>query len=386
MSSREPPYVNGSSSKPEKIKKAVLTLEKYFRGNLYIYYGKILPIISTFVILINVLLIITLIKGKFRKSTHAIMIAIATADSLTGFVSLPFNMYIFSLEKKTDHLTKAWCYIYEYMQKFLPEILHVSSLHLTVGLAIERFIVVAFPLKAHRKCKFKYGIIFSMIIFVVSICCQVDLFILVEFDQISLHLKRNNKTIKGCLRSQKVRSDLEYTLRIVFLVFIPCLILIIFTVLLLRSSKKIQQWRLAHCLKSQARRLQRMDQAVILMMIFIVVTEIIVQTSIIISRLYEIRFTTSNLELVGIGYIILQITCPINFSILCFLNTQFRDVFKKTFCRYVQNESLTKCCPNKKAQHKNTKQDNDQSNIDVKDQSSLPREKVHNDEMMFTHI
>lgn len=386
MPTRYPPYVNGSSGKREKIPKAVLTLEKYLGSNLSIYYGKILPIISTFVILINVLLIITLIKGKFRKSTHAIMIAIAIVDSMTGFVSLPFNMYIFGLEKKTDYLTITWCYIYEYLQKFLPEILHVSSLHLTVGLAIERFIVVAFPLKAHMKCKFKYGIIFSMIIFVVSICCQVDLFTLIKFDQISLYRKRTNKTINGCLRSQKVRSHLEYTLRIAFLVFIPCFLLIIFTVLLLRSSKKIQKWRLAHCLKSQARRLQRMDQAVILMMISIVFTEIIVQTSVIISRLYQIRFSTTHLEHVGICYIILQITCPINFTILCFLNTQFRDVFKKTFCRCVQNGSLTKCCRNEKAQHKTTKHDNGISNIDKTDQSSTPREKVQYDETIFSHI
>ena len=311
-----------------------MTLQKYFESNTHIIYGTISPIISTFVISMNVLLIATLIKGKFRMSTHVMMISIAIADSLTGLVPLPFNVYMFGLKKETDYLALAWCYVHAYMQKMLPVILHISSLHLTIGLAVERFIVVSFPLKSKRICTIRNGIIFSIVIFTISTCSQIDLFTQVSFEAFAVTSRRNsNHTIIGCLRSAKVRSDTEYIVRVAFLVFLPCLILIIFTILLLRKSKEIQQWRKTNMAFSiqkstSVQSLERIDFAVILIMLFVVISEVAVSTSIALSRVNRIRFTRSHEELIGIGHIIFQITSPLNFVVLCFLSSKFRAVLK----------------------------------------------------------
>lgn len=327
-----------------------MTLQKYFESNTHIIYGIISPIISTFVITMNVLLIVTLIKGKFRMSTHVMMISIAIADSLTGLVPLPFNVYMFGFKKETDYLALAWCYIYEYMQKILPGILHISSLHLTIGLAVERFIVVSFPLKSKRICRIRNGIIFSIAIFTISACSQIDLFTQVTFEAFAVTSRRkSNHTIVGCLRSAKVRSDTEYTVRVAFLVFLPCLILIIFTILLLKKSKEIQQWREKNMAVSTQKStlvqsLERMDFAVILIMVFVVISEVAVSTSIVLSRVSKIRFTRSHEELVGIGRIIFQITSPMNFAVLCFLSSKFRAVLKDMFSCFYRKDCCYKIC------------------------------------------
>ncbi|XP_071153324.1 sex peptide receptor-related protein 2-like [Mytilus edulis] len=328
------------TSTPRTLKVAgvrLVTLDKYIDSNKYIYYGIVSPFISTIVIILNILLITTLIKGKCRKSTHVIMIAIAIADVLTGFIPIPFNLYVFGLKKDDGYLTLSWCYVFEYTQKFVPEILHITSLHLTVGLGIERFFVVAFPFQAQRICRFRNGIIFSVLIFVASLCSQIDLFTQVSYEQFCEYRKRTNTTVIGCIRSTKVRTDWEYALRIGMLVFVPCMTLVIFTALLLRKSKEIQHWRKLHSSLSKTADLERLDFAVILMMIFIVVTEAILQTAFMISRIKGIRFTDTHEELIGIGHIIFQVTCPINFAILCFLSVQFRKIFKDIFCCCLRN-------------------------------------------------
>ena len=105
----KPPRIRGNPG--------VITLRRYFASDMHIYYGTVSPLINIFIISINVLLIVTLIKGKFRMSTHVMMISIAMADSFTGLVPLPFNVYVFGLKLETDYLSLTWCYVYEYMQK-----------------------------------------------------------------------------------------------------------------------------------------------------------------------------------------------------------------------------------------------------------------------------
>ena len=330
----KPPRIRGNPG--------VITLRSYFASDMHIYYGTVSPLMNIFIISINVLLIVTLIKGKFRMSTHVTMISIAMADSFTGLVPLPFNVYVFGLNLETDYLSLTWCYVYEHMQKILPEILHLSSLHLTVGLGVERFIVVAFPLKAKRICTFRNGAIFSALIFIISICSQIDLLTKASFKEFTIQHNTSNSTISGCLRSAVIRTHTEYILRIVFFVFLPCLILIIFTVLLLKKSKEIQQWRNTNIALAQRKSptvnsLERLDLAVVLIMSCTVCTEMTVWTCFLISRVYNIRFTKVHIELIALGHIIFQITCPINFIVLCVLSSRFRDAFKDiVFCCFTQ--------------------------------------------------
>ena len=322
-------------------KRRAFNLKHYVKSNEYFYYGKLAPIINIIVVLINILLITTLIKGKFRKSTHVIMVAIAIADCLTGLVSVPFNIYVYGYDGKTGYLTLEWCYVHHFMQMILPGVFHVASLHLTIGLAVERFIVVTFPLRANALCTVRNGIKLCVVIFVLSVCTQMDTYTQSKFRIVSHISKTSNKTMNACARSQiPAATQTENILRIVFVVLLPCFILIVFTILLIMKLKSVKKWRKRNfsCSDQRLRSIQsleRLDLAVILMVVFIVLIELSVWISLMLSHVYSIRITPSHAEQIAIGHVIFQGTSPINFIILCFLSENFRLMFKQLLCGYI---------------------------------------------------
>ncbi|CAC5412891.1 unnamed protein product [Mytilus coruscus] len=262
------------------------SLKAYFADGAYIYYGYVGPIITFFVTIMNILLIATIIKGKFRTSTHAVMIAIAIADILTGIIAVPFNIRAFSIERSNDFLKIEWCYIFEICQIILPTVFHLISLSLTVGLSIERFFVVSFPLKAKRFCTMKNGIMFSICVFVVSVCAQIDTFLDVSYHPVEVITRDGKSKLTGGRRLIKERSDTEYIIRIVILRFIPCVLLVIFTFLLLRKSSDIKEWRKKYTSSpSSTASLERIDFAVSLIATIVCATELTIVTLLFIEHL-----------------------------------------------------------------------------------------------------
>jgi NADH:ubiquinone oxidoreductase subunit 3 (subunit A) len=108
--------------------------------------------------------------------------------------------------------------------------------------------------KAKRICTIQYGVIFSIAIVVVSICSQIDLFLQVEYKVRSFKSETYNATINECSRTASVRTNTEYMIRTMFVVFLPCLILLIFTIMLIYKTKKIRRWRRLNTCKSGVRR------------------------------------------------------------------------------------------------------------------------------------
>lgn len=319
-------------------KRRAFTLKHYVKSNEYFYYGKLAPIINIVVVLINMLLITTLIKGKFRKSTHVIMVAISIADCLTGLVSVPFNIYVYCYDGKTEYLTLEWCYVHHFMQMILPGVFHLASLHLTIGLAVERFIVVTFPLRANTLCTIRNGIKLCVVIFALSVCTQMDTYTQSKFRIVSHTSKPSNTTMNACARSQTpAATQTDYILRIIFVTLLPCFILIVFTILLIMKLKRVAKWRKRNfsCSDQSSKStqsLERLDLAVILMVVFIVLIEVSVWISLLLSQIYSIRITQSHAEQIAIGHVIFQSTSPINFIILCFLSENFRLMFKQLLC------------------------------------------------------
>ncbi|CAC5397578.1 unnamed protein product [Mytilus coruscus] len=310
--------------------------KSYFENEAYIFYGYVGPVITVFVIIMNVLLIATIIKGKFRTSTHAVMIAIAFADILTGIIPVPFNVIFFSVNHVESFLKIEWCYIFEICQIILPAVFHLISLSLTVALSIERFFVVSFPLKVKRFCTMKNGILFSISVIVASVCAQIDTFLDVSYEPVEI-ISRNRKfTLTGCRRLIKTKSDEEFITRMFILRFIPCILLIIFTILLLRKSSDIQKWRKqSTSTSSTTASLERMDFAVSLIASIACVTELVTASLLLNEHLNsQYRITPSNALLSGIIYVAYMTVSPINLAILCFLSEKFRQTFKEMFCRH----------------------------------------------------
>ena len=227
---------------------------------------------------------------------------------------------------------------------------HLSSLYLNVGLAIERYIVVSFPVKAKRICTVKYGVIFSIAI-VVSICSQIDLFLQVEYKVRSFKSETYNATINECSRTARVRTNAKYMIRTMFVVFLPCLILLIFTIMLIYKTKKIRRLRKLNTCKSGVKSrnvtvLDRMNMAVILILVVVIISEVTVWTGLLLSRVHNVRFTHTHEDMMGIGHVIFQITSPFTLMILCCLSEDFRQQFKRTVFRCcLQKDKFICCCP-----------------------------------------
>jgi len=122
MSSTSPSVVNTTGLRSRRRNGLdMFTLRRYYNSDLYVYYGTISPIINSFVLLLNVLLIATIIRGKFRTSTYIKIIAISICDSLSGLVPLPFNVYVFGLKNEMGYLSLPWCYLFDFLQMILPK-------------------------------------------------------------------------------------------------------------------------------------------------------------------------------------------------------------------------------------------------------------------------
>lgn len=311
--------------------------KNYFENDAYIYYGYVGPIITVFVIIMNVLLIATIIKGKFRTSTHAVMVAIAITDILTGIIPVPFNIRFFGVDHVVNFLLIDWCYIFEICQIILPRVFHLISLNLTVALSIERFFVVSFPLKVKQFCTMRNGTLFSIAVIVISVCAQIDTFLDVSYEPVKIISRDRKFTLTGCRRLIKTRSNEEFIARMFILRFIPCILLIVFTILLLRKSSDIQKWRKQSTVSSNAAAsLERMDFAVSLIASIACVTEIVTASLLLNEHLSsEYRITTENALLSGIIYVVYMTVSPINLAILCFLSERFRQSFIGliSFCR-----------------------------------------------------
>ncbi|CAC5412890.1 unnamed protein product [Mytilus coruscus] len=335
-----PPHKNHSrpAGRPSHMPNGTVpfNFKNYFENEAYIYYGYVGPIITVFVTIMNVLLIATIIKGKFRTSTHAVMVAIAITDILTGIIPVPFNVLFFSVEHLENFLKIEWCYIFEICQIILPTVFHLISLSLTVGLSIERFCLVSFPLKVKRFCTMRNGILFSICVFAISVCAQIDTFLDVSYEPVEIITRDRKSTITGCRRLIKDISDEEFITRMFILRFIPCILLIIFTILLLRKSSDIQKWRKQSTSTSTATAsLERMDFAVSVIAFVACVTELVTASLLLREHLSsQYRITTSNALLSGIIYAVYMTVSPINLAILCFLSEKFRKTFKGIFCRH----------------------------------------------------
>lgn len=173
-----------------------------FERALYLYVWEIVVVI---ICLVNVIVITVLLRRKMRNATNMILAAIAISDSLTGLVTLPtyimvyqrfdpikhkhaYDQYDYILQQKDKHLesgnysdrtikdgnlngtypnyinfphyvssqeavdgytlTKNLCEGFMVSKYFISKSFHTVSIFLTLFLAIQRYVSVAFPYKS----------------------------------------------------------------------------------------------------------------------------------------------------------------------------------------------------------------------------------------------
>ena len=101
-------------------------------------YGYIWPVIVLITAGCNILVIAMFLRKRMRNATNMILVSIAVSDSLTGLVTLPATIHVFSMDNLA--LSKQWCEVTMLTRLFIARAFHTASVWQTLLLGIHRYV------------------------------------------------------------------------------------------------------------------------------------------------------------------------------------------------------------------------------------------------------
>ncbi|KAL3861548.1 hypothetical protein ACJMK2_007576 [Sinanodonta woodiana] len=114
-----------------------------FEEKIYIYFWIFLVILTAFG---NVIIVAVFVRKSMRTTTNLILLFIAISDSLTGLVTLPTYIHVFtSGYDGWVGLTEGWCEAFMIFKFYISKAFHTVSVWLTFFLGFQRFLFVWFP-------------------------------------------------------------------------------------------------------------------------------------------------------------------------------------------------------------------------------------------------
>lgn len=368
-----------------------------FERPVYLYIWEILVIVTC---LVNVIVISVLMRKKMRSATNMILTAIAISDSLTGLVTLPTyimvyqrydpydpmqddyyidysvnqsytayhylqsgyqnqypanyyggeydrnsstsdQIYDYATQQPVDGyiLTKTLCRGFMISKYFLSKSFHTISIFLTLFLGIQRYVSVAFPFKSQSFFSIKKTLIACLVIFVVSPILH------------AYHLG-NEKAAGGLCRWELSEtgcgSGCSYLWSaFVFRHFVPCVALIIVTVLFIMQLRLGEKnLRRMKTNKSQISRRMEENRRISIIVTAIVVVFLIPEIPYGIFLLYNAVDKTvnngKNIDLetnraIHMLYeLVLVLSFHANFYIYSLFNHRFRKCLYRTYIKPLQ--------------------------------------------------
>jgi hypothetical protein len=317
--------------------------------------GYINPIVIIFTLVTNFLVCVILLKPNMRSPTNMILVFMAVSDTLTGLSPLPWYLYAFLAGNYKDYVPYELCNVQSLLTRALPTVFHTMSIWLTLGLAIQRYIYVCHFLLAKKWCTINNVIKASAGIFVGSVAVHFLMFIDQIFTPVEMPSMVNpNVTIKGCqLGTLKWLDSIDiampvyntyYWFRVLFIHLIPCITLVVINALLIRTMQKAKKRRtqlLKQNRKSEVRKLKDSNCTTMMMVAVVGVFLVVELPSGILFAVFIID-TTFRLgilvrDIAGkvsiIFNLLVLISYPINFFIYAGMSRQFRETFKRLFCK-----------------------------------------------------
>ena len=307
-----------------------------FERPVFLYIWVVLIILTT---LANILVMIVLRRRNMRNATNTILIAVAMSDSLTGLVTLPVTIHAYNQYEEGDlALSKQWCEAFLLIRYFINRGFHTMSIWLTVVLGFQRLISVSFPFRAQRI----FTIRNTLIIILVVVFLSPFLHIYHAFDRKAIDAEDGNycawKVEDPCRE-----SCAYFWFTIILMHFVPCLLLVIFTVaMVMMMNDATKKMRDSHMISNKAnleRRHQeskRISCIVIAVVIVFLIPEIpygiflLVQVSLTHAKKDLLELKTSRLIICAYE-ILLVLSFHANFWIYLIMNRRFRRGLHRTF-------------------------------------------------------
>ena len=304
-----------------------------FERPVYLYTWEILVVLTT---LANILVMLVLTRKSMRNATNVILIAIAVSDSLTGLVTLPTYIYAFNhYERKHLKLTEGWCEAFMISKWFISKAFHTISVWLTVCLGLQRYISVSWPFWAQSMFTIPKTLIMIAIVTVLSPVLHV------------YHLTNKKAIGTRCawiLKNNPCKGDCaNLWMTFLFMHFIPCVLLVTFTTLMIYSLRHAgSKLRESHMISNQSNLKRRAAQSrrISIIVIVVVIVFLIPEIPYSIFLLISVSLTHQQKEVMELhknrafhcAYeLLLVLSFHANFWVYTIINQKFRSGLLKSF-------------------------------------------------------
>ncbi|GFS15370.1 FMRFamide receptor [Elysia marginata] len=327
--------------------------------------GYLSPVIIVFSVFNNFLVCLVLLKPHMRSPITNILIAMAFSDMMTGLFPLPFFVYFFTMERVHEWVPYNWCRVTNFFMEYIPTIFHTASIWLTMVLAVQRYICVCHVFKARTLCTVQNSRRAVVIIYIAAALSQITRF----FDQypvetFQVSLLDPTTIVSACrmeyrpwfLSNIDLYFNIYFWFRVIFIHFIPCVSLVVMTVLLIYAMRVAQTQRKKllsqnkDCESRQFRESNRLTLMLVAVVGVFLLVELplgLIMVLLIIDRTFKKVIISSgmfsNLSLFSNFFILLSY--PLNFFIYCGMSKQFRNTFKRIFKRTYSVDSGTPTTP-----------------------------------------
>ncbi|KAK3085906.1 hypothetical protein FSP39_010296 [Pinctada imbricata] len=320
---------------------AIHTCMPYPYPSSFFIYGVLLPTIAIFTLITNSLIITIFMRRSMRTPTSVLLIGLAIGDILAGNVILPSYIYVYGLHNSDQYLPFPMCIFYDYGAIF-GAIFHQTSTWITMVLGIQRFIVVAFPLQGRRFFTIRKSVVCIVLVNFISLIMYSPSFFSTKYSKVTV----NGTVLCICDDNSDISDGAEGTMSILRCVFgqlVPCTVLTITTILLIRrlGAEKKQMMKIrADENRARERRDFRHIRRTSLMVILIVTTFLMVEfpNGIYFAFMFVDSLTMEeNLKVATIMNTLVYVVNHINFWIYVTLSSHFRKTLKRLirsfFCK-----------------------------------------------------
>lgn len=211
-------------------------------GFIKITHGYISVILTCCIVPINILMIATFYKGKWRTPAHKILVNIALLESLTGLTNIVPSVYFFTLGYGDEYTPFHWCLPRELLSRIIPSFFRTWSLNLMVLLALQRLLVVKRPFQVGNYFTSKKTITQIGFAGIIALGGNFPPFLsLGDYTAISvMSILQPTETIIGCVRQKSniINQKVADLLLVVISKIIPILLLAVLDVCLIRTLQR----------------------------------------------------------------------------------------------------------------------------------------------------
>ncbi|OWF53879.1 hypothetical protein KP79_PYT00390 [Mizuhopecten yessoensis] len=216
----------------------VFNITQYFElsGELF-FYAYVYPLVALLVLLSNVLLVLTLLRGRFSSAAHLLLVAIALMDTLTIVLPTPYLFYYLTLGNYLSYISYNNCVAIAAILMYASPICHGISVWLNFGLALQRYSLLWTHTYINSSLlRRRFCVIFILVIIPgVSAVFLPGILTLPDYPVVYVY-SSNDEEIMTTLKTPLMNMDTQlrlaqvYLARCFFVQVIPCMGMLTFCV------------------------------------------------------------------------------------------------------------------------------------------------------------